>query len=281
MKVNKSELKKHIAKLKAEIAREQLKKDIALMKKIREENEQRERATLISIIKMLFIVFVIIVAIVAISFCTVIIFTKPYQQQEDKTNVIETQQAVVPKPIIIPNNEDKVIIGEEPIIVEEQVIEDECFNFNSTIIDDWTLKEEYQEMIYNALEKYDNPVPFEWLLTVAYMEKSYNNPNALNVNSNGTADYGIMQVNSINKDIVKTVTKVDDIEVLYKPWANIRCATYYTKRLMNHYDIDNAYEFFICYNGGYGSLKKVRRGEYCKAQDYADKAVEILQLVMS
>ena len=52
----------------------------------------------------------------------------------------------------------------------------------------------FEKCFINAAKKYN--IPFELLIAIASVESNYK-PNAINYNSNGTYDIGIMQINSI------------------------------------------------------------------------------------
>jgi len=86
-------------------------------------------------------------------------------------------------------------------------------------------------------------VPPNFALAVA-IEESNLNPTAVNINSNGTIDRGIMQLNSasfpnVNWQCVET---------------NIRTGILYIKELSERIGINTWWAVIIAYNAGYGRL---------------------------
>lgn len=63
---------------------------------------------------------------------------------------------------------------------------------------------------------------YSWDIHIAYaicMAESHGNPNAYNINQNGTSDGGLMQINSIHTDLISLQDRFDPVKnvaVAYK-----------------------------------------------------------------
>lgn len=154
------------------------------------------------------------------------------------------------------------------------------FKYIDLKIDGWILKKEYQKILYEKCKKYN--INYIQALAIAYKEQSFNNPNAENHNSNGTTDYGIMQVNSIHQDIILKLKQSTDTEWLKDPETNIECAIYLLNRNRNKYNCDDLFYSLVMYNGGYGSVLKIKKGEHsfdCPPLLYAASCINIMNLL--
>jgi len=86
-------------------------------------------------------------------------------------------------------------------------------------------------------------LPPYFVLAVAVEESSLN-PNAVNVNPNGTTDYGLFMLNS---------SWYND-EFWFDPETNIRAGCAYIKELMSKPGVNTWWSVAVCYNCGYGRL---------------------------
>lgn len=157
---------------------------------------------------------------------------------------------------------------------------DDTFKFINCKINNWIVKEEYQRILYNVCKKYN--INFIQALAIMYKEASYNNQFAMNnKNSNGYNDIGLMQVNSFNTDVLYKIAKTNDVNILYDPAVNINCACYiiWRNEKYDKYCGESMFDSIMAYNGGLGTLKKFKSGEYtdnCHAYKYATDVVNIM-----
>ncbi|WP_180379239.1 lytic transglycosylase domain-containing protein [Campylobacter lanienae] len=92
---------------------------------------------------------------------------------------------------------------------------------------------------------------FKLLKAIAITESGLN-PKAINNNSNGTSDYGLMQINSIHLRRFKDITKED----LFNPSINIYIGAEVLKKCVNRHGLN--YKALNCYNG------RVKNNNYSK-----------------
>lgn len=85
------------------------------------------------------------------------------------------------------------------------------------------------------------------LVAIAYVESGLRH-NALNRNSNGTYDIGIMQVNSSNIPKLKRVGIIEKEEDLWDICKNIRAGAYILKECIADYGFN--WKAVDCYNKG-------------------------------
>jgi len=100
------------------------------------------------------------------------------------------------------------------------------------------------------------------LYAVAKVESNFN-PNAINVNKNGSTDIGIMQINTIHLPVLKTkfgVTRND----LFDPNTNIHIGAWVLSNCLNKHGLN--YKAINCYNG-----RIVRNNYYQKVANVLEK----------
>ena len=100
----------------------------------------------------------------------------------------------------------------------------------------------YNDIFTHYAEEYNLPPLLLW--SVGYTESGLK-PNAINRNTNGTYDVGIMQINSIHLPelLAAGISKQD----LFDPKINIGVGAYYLRQCTEKYGM-NA-KAIICYNG--------------------------------
>lgn len=202
----------------------------------------------------------------------------------------------MPKPIIIQNVDTiEIIVYDKPFAIKtidksvEVLGKAECkdatyanmnyatpvFKYLGLPINKWVVDYEYQAILYKMCQKYK--INYIKALAIMYVEQAMNNPEAINKNSNGTIDIGLMQLNSINKWILKKLFHSEDLELLKDPKINIECACYYIKYLEKKQT--NLFDSLVAYNGGIGTSLKIKSGEKpinCKAGIYAGRVISIM-----
>jgi soluble lytic murein transglycosylase-like protein len=102
---------------------------------------------------------------------------------------------------------------------------------------------ELQSLITNAATSAG--IPPSLALAVAQTESNFN-PNATNTNSNGTTDYGVMQINSSNLSALGLSNPLD-------PEANINAGVGLLAQLYSQYG-GNVQQTLWAYNAGPGSV---------------------------
>ena len=96
---------------------------------------------------------------------------------------------------------------------------------------------------YDAASRYYG-IPERLLIAISYVESDFN-PLAINHNSNGTTDYGIMQVNTAN--IIDL--GLDRNRLLTDPCYNIASGAAILKQCINTYGFN--WRAISCYNAGH------------------------------
>lgn len=87
-------------------------------------------------------------------------------------------------------------------------------------------------------------IPAELLWGIAKQESNFN-PKAVNYNSNGTIDIGLMQINSVHEKMIKELKFT--MEDLYKPEVSIYLASKILAKCFKKYGF--TYYGLNCYNG--------------------------------
>lgn len=249
---------------------------------LREQHKQREM--LLTILCTLIAIAVILIVVLVVSLkgkTTQNITIEQPQVVQVISPEVEKPALRLDPPVKLPDN---VVVAPTPELQKfstDEYFTPEEFKILNTEIDGWVLEPQYQKMFYDASLKYG--LNYLWLVSMAYCEQSFNNPRAINVNAD-SLDIGITQFNTKNTDIIEKVTKCKDIDVLYNPWACVRCSCYLVNRNRVYYEgVDNYYDEFIMYNGGYGALQKYKDGTSPNHPSiaYADKGVEIMELLIN
>ena len=133
---------------------------------------------------------------------------------------------------------------------------------------------EYQKMLYEKCRKYD--VPFNVMMVIFDNESGscFNTNGAINKNSNGTVDYGLFQINSVNFADIEKDLEITPDELLNNPEKNMEAACYFVRKIIDRYGQKHIDEMkndiytyiFGVYNGG-GNYKNISR-----AVNYANNA---------
>jgi soluble lytic murein transglycosylase-like protein len=89
----------------------------------------------------------------------------------------------------------------------------------------------FEKFFINAAKKYN--IPFELLIAIASVESNYN-PNAINYNSNGTYDIGIMKINSIWFNKLESEYNINQKQVK-SPCQNIMIGAWILSQNINKY----------------------------------------------
>jgi soluble lytic murein transglycosylase-like protein len=97
---------------------------------------------------------------------------------------------------------------------------------------------------------------------------------AFNVNSNGSRDYGLMQINDCNHEWLETELGITD---WYDPRQNIRAGCYILGQLHRQYD-GNLHKVLMAYNMGPSRMMRLwRKG--IRSSSYSRKVVKILNQI--
>ncbi|ADO45587.1 Lytic transglycosylase catalytic [Hydrogenobacter thermophilus TK-6] len=94
---------------------------------------------------------------------------------------------------------------------------------------------------------YETGVNRKLLVVIAYVESGLRS-DALNRNSNGTYDIGLMQINSSNIPKLKRMGIIQKEEDLWDTCTNIRAGAYLLKECIAIYDL--SWRAVDCYNKG-------------------------------
>lgn len=152
------------------------------------------------------------------------------------------------------------------------------FKFIPIKINNWTVSKNIQEKLYYICKKYN--INYIQTLAIMYKEGARNNQYAIHTNENGTQDIGIMQFNTSNKDIIKTITSSTDIEWLKDIDVNLECACYLISRNEKYLpEVESLYDSLVVYNGGLNCLRKIKSGKYSlesPASLYAAKVISYM-----
>ncbi len=75
----------------------------------------------------------------------------------------------------------------------------------------------------------------EIILEAIIQQESSGRPEALNLNKNGSYDYGLMQINSINFESLKSLGIITHEKMLMQPCINIQAGAYLLSQKFNKY----------------------------------------------
>lgn len=127
---------------------------------------------------------------------------------------------------------------------------------------------EYQLHTYNLCKKYG--VDYELALAVL-LHESGGVVDAVNTNTNGTVDKGLMQINSVNYKWLEEEIGITNIE---DPWQNIEAGVFMLGEFSAKYD--DEHQILMSYNMGSGTMRKLnRKGIY--SSRYSRKVVSIMK----
>ncbi|MFI3169233.1 MAG: lytic transglycosylase domain-containing protein, partial [Faecalibacterium sp.] len=107
--------------------------------------------------------------------------------------------------------------------------------------------DEYKTFTYAVSEAYG--VSYELLLAIMYNESRFT-VNATNVNTNGTVDRGLMQINEVCFSTLNTAIGLPSLDSLYDPGWNITSGAYLIYYYMARYGYSEL-DALLCYQCGY------------------------------
>lgn len=107
--------------------------------------------------------------------------------------------------------------------------------------------DEYKTFTYAVSEAYG--VSYELLLAIMYNESRFT-VNATNVNTNGTVDRGLMQINEVCFSTLNTAIGLPSLDALYDPGWNITSGAYLIYYYMARYGYSEL-DALLCYQCGY------------------------------
>lgn len=114
--------------------------------------------------------------------------------------------------------------------------------FTLAILSSNTLEYKYMPLFKKYGQEYK--IPAELLWAIAKTESRFN-ANAINKNTNGSSDYGLMQINSIHKSwLEKSGISIND---LYNPAINIKVGAKILSLCLNKHGWN--FKAINCYNG--------------------------------
>ena len=130
---------------------------------------------------------------------------------------------------------------------------------------DIPLDKDIQKYLYDKCKEYN--VPYDLALGVIKVESNFN-PSIIHKNSNGSRDYGLFQINTINH---KWLSKELGISDFIDPYQNIDAGVYMLSQLIKKYD--NEHIVLMSYNMGERATKNlVSRG--IDSSRYSRKVIE-------
>jgi hypothetical protein len=145
------------------------------------------------------------------------------------------------------------------IIIAEEETEDKMPEY------DIPLSKELQEFTYVTSKQYN--VPYELVLAVIATESNFK-INAINENSETNADLGIMQINSIHKEIFKEKGFTD----IFDPYQNIEYGISYLAELYSKFEGNEHYTLSAYNKGEYGFKELLKQG--ITSTKYSRKVME-------
>lgn len=112
---------------------------------------------------------------------------------------------------------------------------------------DVPLSFEMQDFIQDVMVEYGMPLKdYKYVLALIQRESEFE-PDASNINGDGSFDYGYMQINSGNFSWMKESVGVEDC---IDPKNNLRCGIYFLQSILSAYDDEIEYAV-IGYRRGY------------------------------
>jgi len=165
----------------------------------------------------------------------------------DTINIAEEENIYEPIKTTIP--EIEFTLEEEEIIPEYDI----------------PLDKDIQKYLYDKCKEYN--VPYDLALGVIKVESNFN-PNSIHKNSNGSRDYGLFQINTINHKWLSEELGITDF---LNPYQNIDAGVYMLSQLLKKYDDEHI--VLMSYNMGERAAKNlVNRGIY--SSRYSRKVIE-------
>ena len=130
---------------------------------------------------------------------------------------------------------------------------------------DIPLDKDIQKYLYDKCKEYN--VPYDLALGVIKVESNFN-PSSIHKNSNGSRDYGLFQINTINHKWLSEELGITDF---LNPYQNIDAGVYMLSQLLKKYDDEHI--VLMSYNMGERVAKNlVNRGIY--SSRYSRKVIE-------
>jgi len=165
----------------------------------------------------------------------------------DTINIAEEENIYEPIKTTIP--EIEFTLEEEEIIPEYDIL----------------LDKDIQKYLYDKCKEYN--VPYDLALGVIKVESNFN-PSLIHKNSNGSRDYGLFQINTINHKWLSEELGITDF---LNPYQNIDAGVYMLSQLLKKYDDEHI--VLMSYNMGERATKNlVNRGIY--SSRYSRKVIE-------
>ena len=158
------------------------------------------------------------------------------------------------------SDKNVVVLAETPIVLERpKIIDDDCLDV----------------FIKSVCEA--EGVPYYFALAILHAENPDRNPSAVNVNTNGTLDLGLWQLNSdyIFVDFVANLWKSTDKFNWADPKSNTILAIRHIAWLFKFGFSD--YQVAVAYNKGYTAAEKDTSGNNDYARRVLRKEIELLQ----
>lgn len=110
-----------------------------------------------------------------------------------------------------------------------------------------------QDYTYSMCKFFDIPDAYDLMLTLMWKETKFDETAINTANDNGTTDYGLLQINSSNRQMLSDNIGVTD---LMNAEQNICSGVYIVSTLINYYD-GNTDKAIMAYNMGAGNVDKL------------------------
>ena len=111
----------------------------------------------------------------------------------------------------------------------------------------------YDIALYTIYKAQQNGIDPDLVFCIMWRESNFN-PNSIGRNTNGTYDYGLMQINSSNFSFLSQKIGITSMYDLLDPYKNIDCGVYYISAYMRKYNDYN--KALMCYNLGEGGAQR-------------------------
>lgn len=112
----------------------------------------------------------------------------------------------------------------------------------------------YEVAMYAVYKAQQYNIDPDLLFCVMWRESNFK-ADAIGVNTNGTCDYGLMQINEVNYSLLHNKVGLNSVYDLLNPYTNIDCGTYFLSYYINKYGTDY-HKVLMCYNLGEGGAKR-------------------------
>ena len=178
--------------------------------------------------------------------------------QENECDIVNTSkeetlliESTIPETKLIEEIEQKT----EKEITKENDEEDKTYEIMETpkeeSIPEYNipLDEDIQKYLYDKCKEYN--VPYDLTLGVIKVESNFN-PSLIHKNSNGSRDYGLFQINTINHKWLSEELGITDF---LNPYQNIDAGVYMLSQLIQKYD--NEHIVLMSYNMGERATKNL------------------------